>query len=74
MPFPQNQMELTLTDMDPTQTILVSNLPKNTPKFATQMYFDRFAPVDHIRCVPPTQALVTFKTHEGEKVDYVWDF
>lgn len=66
MPFPQNQKVLTLIHMNPTQTVLVSNLPENTPEFAIQMYFDKFGPIDHIRCVPPTQALLTFKSHEGE--------
>ena len=69
MPFPQNQTVLTLIRLNPPDTILVSNLPANTPEFAIQIYFDKFAPVAHVRFVPPTQALLTFKSHKGKKVD-----
>ena len=68
MPFPQNQNVLTLIPMNPPDTVLVSNLPANTPEFAIQIYFDKFAPVAHVRFAPPTQALLTFKSHEGKKV------
>ena len=74
MPFPQNQKVLTLICMNPPDTILVSNLPENTPEFAIQIYFEKFAPVAHVKFVSPTQALLTFKSHEGKKVDYMLSF
>ena len=69
MPFPQNQNVLTLIRMNPPDTVLVSSLPANTPDFAIQIYFDKFASVAHVRFVSPTQALLTFKSHEGKKLD-----
>ena len=69
-PFPQNKEVLTLNPVTPSDTILVSNLPPNTPDFATEIYFDKFAPIAHVKSISPTQALVTFKSHEGKKVDH----
>ena len=52
----------------PSDTVLVSNLPPNTPDFATEIYFDKFGPIARVKCISPSQALVTFKTHESKKV------
>ena len=50
----------------PSDTVLVSNLPPNTPEFATEIYFDKFAPVARVKSLSATQALITFKSHEGK--------
>ena len=67
-PFPQNKEVLTVSPVEPTDTVLVSNLPPNTPDFATEIFFGRFAPVAHVKPISPTQALLTFKSHEGKKL------
>jgi len=61
---------LTLNPVTPSDTVLVSNLPPNTPDFATEIYFDKFAPIACVKSISPTQALITFKSHEGKKVDH----
>ena len=64
-PFPQGQVILSFSPMKPPDTVVVSNLPENTPEFVLELYFYSCAPVERVKLVPPNQALVTFKNHQS---------
>ena len=58
-----NKVVLSLSPLQPTSTIIVSNLPQATQEITVQLHFERFADINSVTSVkllPADKALVTF--------------
>ena len=68
--FPMaNKVVLSLSPLQPTSTVIVSNLPQGTQDITVLCHFERFAgvhSVNNVKLLPGNKALVFFVNYKSE--------